>query len=97
MRLLTFVHTERVCVPIDPDHCDDFDPFSVPTLQKLCKELDEYHVANGDTTDKRMAGKAKKNGTIYFMPAPQLNDNLRAPLPNEDLLILFAQIMKRLP
>jgi len=28
-----------VCVPIDPEFCDDFDPLSVPTLNKLIEEL----------------------------------------------------------
>jgi len=32
----------NVCVPIDPANCDDFDPTSVPTLNELCKEIDEY-------------------------------------------------------
>ncbi|CAM0140746.1 unnamed protein product [Umbelopsis sp. WA50703] len=57
--------TERVCVPIDPDHCDDFDPFAVPTLQKLCKELDEYHAVNGNTADKRMADYEKTSLKEY--------------------------------
>jgi DNA primase small subunit len=35
--------TGRVCVPIDPNHSDDFDPFAVPTLPKLMQELDDYH------------------------------------------------------
>jgi DNA primase small subunit len=41
--------TGRVCVPIDPDAMDahhpsgGFDPFSVPTLSQLARELDEFH------------------------------------------------------
>ncbi|GLT78109.1 hypothetical protein SLA2020_496550 [Shorea laevis] len=31
--------TGRVCVPIDPNHCDEFDPTTVPTLSQLLKEL----------------------------------------------------------
>lgn len=42
--------TGRVCVPIDPNTMDNldgnggcFDPFSVPTLAQLARELDDYH------------------------------------------------------
>ncbi|KAG0496897.1 hypothetical protein HPP92_001588 [Vanilla planifolia] len=31
--------TGRVCVPMDPQHCDSFDPTAVPTLSKLLEEL----------------------------------------------------------
>lgn len=31
--------TGRICVPIDPDHCDHFDPTAVPTLSQLLDEL----------------------------------------------------------
>ncbi|KAL5541278.1 hypothetical protein UlMin_042500 [Ulmus minor] len=31
--------TGRVCVPIDPNQCEDFDPTTVPTLSKLLEEL----------------------------------------------------------
>ncbi|KAL6549869.1 hypothetical protein OROMI_020357 [Orobanche minor] len=31
--------TGRVCVPIDPKHCEDFDPSAVPTLSRLLEEL----------------------------------------------------------
>ncbi len=31
--------TGRVCVPIDPERADDFDPFTVPTVRTLCEEV----------------------------------------------------------
>ncbi|BFG31929.1 hypothetical protein CerSpe_182040 [Prunus speciosa] len=31
--------TGRVCVPIDPDHCEEFDPTAVPTLSNLLEQL----------------------------------------------------------
>ncbi|KAJ1963672.1 p48 polypeptide of DNA primase, partial [Dimargaris xerosporica] len=37
--------TGRVCVPIHPDHFDDFDPFAVPTLAHLLKEVTESESA----------------------------------------------------
>lgn len=38
--------TGRVCVPIEVDNIDRFDPFQVPTLAQLMKELDEYNGKN---------------------------------------------------
>ncbi|XP_042905863.1 DNA primase small subunit [Parasteatoda tepidariorum] len=35
--------TGCVCVPIDPNEIDSFDPFDVPTISRLCKEIDEYN------------------------------------------------------
>uniref|UniRef100_A0A2N9GAY7 DNA primase n=1 Tax=Fagus sylvatica TaxID=28930 RepID=A0A2N9GAY7_FAGSY len=31
--------TGRVCVPIDPNRCEEFDPTAVPTLSKLLEEI----------------------------------------------------------
>jgi len=39
--------TGRVCVPIEAGEFESFDPFQVPTLAQLMKELDEYE-ANPD-------------------------------------------------
>lgn len=33
--------TGRVCVPIDPDQCEEFDPTRVPTLSQLLDELNK--------------------------------------------------------
>jgi DNA primase small subunit len=40
-----------VCVPINPEKVEDFDPSTVPTLPQLMRELDEY--------DEEMSGKVK--------------------------------------
>eukprot|EP00794_Sanderia_malayensis_P017323 gene17323-19056_t len=34
--------TGRVCVPIDTQKLDEFDPFTVPTISTLCQEIDSY-------------------------------------------------------
>lgn len=31
--------TGRVCVPIDPNHCEEFDPTTVPTLRQILEEF----------------------------------------------------------
>ncbi len=40
--------TGRVCVPIDPNQCDEFNPLTVPTLTQLIQELDNIDVSNVD-------------------------------------------------
>ena len=40
--------TGRVCVPIDVNKVEEFDPFQVPTLPQLMDELDAYERENND-------------------------------------------------
>ncbi|KAI8929879.1 hypothetical protein BC831DRAFT_395804 [Entophlyctis helioformis] len=47
--------TGRVCVPIDPKKCGEFDPFSVPTMQSLLDELDTLK-STADTGSSDSAG-----------------------------------------
>ena len=39
--------TGRVCVPMEVAKIDSFDPFSVPTLPQLMRELDNYQREHG--------------------------------------------------
>lgn len=39
--------TGRVCVPIDPARVREFDPFDVPTLGQLARQIDEYDKEHG--------------------------------------------------
>ncbi|GBG90656.1 hypothetical protein CBR_g51004 [Chara braunii] len=41
--------TGRVCVPIDPQTCEDFDPMAVPTVSQL---LNELNTASSEETSK---------------------------------------------
>ena len=43
----------RVCVPIDIDRIDQFDPFKVPTLEELCGQLERCDLIN---MDKKIKG-----------------------------------------
>jgi len=48
--------TEQVCVPIDPEQCEQFNPADVPTLRGLLTELDSHDDASSgqaSTNDKR--------------------------------------------
>lgn len=40
--------TGRVCVPIDPANVREFDPFMVPTLGQLQRQIDKYDKDHGD-------------------------------------------------
>ena len=37
----------RVCVPIDVERIDDFDPFQVPTVSRLCYEFETAGTSKG--------------------------------------------------
>ncbi len=39
--------TGRISVPINPDTCDRFDPFSVPKLSELIEEIDAFDAEHG--------------------------------------------------
>ena len=48
--------TGRVCIPINTEKIDDFDPFSVPTLPQILSELDEY--------EKNVKSGNEENGKV---------------------------------
>jgi DNA primase small subunit len=55
--------TSRVCVPIDPERIDEFDPETVPTVGQLLRELDEAakkRKEEGDVMDADEEGKEKE-------------------------------------
>ncbi|RUS21279.1 hypothetical protein BC937DRAFT_93123 [Endogone sp. FLAS-F59071] len=56
--------TNRVCVPIDPARCDEFDPFKVPTLAQLNKEINEYNKNSGTTNEERQVAGKKKSWVV---------------------------------
>jgi len=66
--------TGRVCVPIQPEKIEDFDPFVVPTLPQLMNELDEYDKEHGqkneeDKDDKNMVENWQKTSLkAYYEP-----------------------------
>lgn len=57
--------TGRVCVPIEVDKIDEFDPFKVPTLHQLMRELDGFEdFGNG----KKLRDWQKTSLKAYFEP-----------------------------
>ncbi|XP_010533590.1 PREDICTED: DNA primase small subunit isoform X2 [Tarenaya hassleriana] len=54
--------TGLVCVPIDPNNCDEFDPLAVPTLSLLLQELNSggsrMDVDLDDDSDRSSLGKS---------------------------------------
>jgi DNA primase small subunit len=59
--------TGRVCVPIQVEAIDDFDPFQVPTLPQLMKELDEYQEKE-DASGRKVQDWHKTSLKEYFEP-----------------------------
>jgi len=48
--------TGRVCVPIDPENCEHFDPFDVPKVSELVQEIDVYAKQTTTGNDPREKG-----------------------------------------
>jgi DNA primase small subunit len=65
-----------VCVPIDPDQCDDFDPQAVPTVETLLSEIDQFDKRNA--TDSPVRGKKGKAGLLVPTP-PTSQSNPTTP------------------
>lgn len=51
--------TGRVCVPINADDAENFDPFVVPTVRSLCQEIDEYDRDHPDESEDKMPDMRK--------------------------------------
>ncbi|XP_052209950.1 uncharacterized protein LOC127813178 [Diospyros lotus] len=61
--------TGRVCVPIDPKHCEEFNPTTVPTLSKLLGELNmgNLRVDGDDELDRTSLGKSVRYFRSSFL------------------------------
>lgn len=57
--------TGRVCVPIEVDKVDEFDPFQVPTLEQLMRELDNFE---DDGSGRKLKDWQKTSLKGYFEP-----------------------------
>ncbi len=77
--------TGRVCVPIDPRDFATFDPFAVPTLAGLMRELDEYDggaAGGGEGAGAAVAHDWQK--TSLRGPFESFRRNFLVPLLNDE-------------
>jgi DNA primase small subunit len=89
--------TGRVCVPIETSNFSTFDPFSVPTLAQLMKELDQYKLSfEGDE------GKEKDEGIVHDWqktslrgPFEYFQKKFLVPLLNEERKVLKDERERR--
>jgi len=68
--------TGRVCVPIDPQDCDSFDPTNVPTLSQLLNELNDEGVKGG--IESRDLDKTSLRSSVRLFQTKFLEPLLRA-------------------
>uniref|UniRef100_A0A7S0N4R3 DNA primase n=1 Tax=Pyramimonas obovata TaxID=1411642 RepID=A0A7S0N4R3_9CHLO len=59
--------TGRVCVPIDPEVAEEFDPLEVPTVARLLNELDRHEHDHG----KAEGPRGEEHGKTSFGPYVQ--------------------------
>jgi len=59
--------TGRVCVPIDAEKVDEFDPFTVPTISELCHEIERLEKTDDDNTitDENQPPTPKKRSCLF--------------------------------
>lgn len=78
--------TGRVCVPIDADDFDSFDPFAVPTLASLVRELDEYEARGGGGDDANADGGVAHDWqkTSLRGPFERFRKKVLVPLLNDE-------------
>ena len=72
--------TGRVCVPFDPAHVEDFDPFAVPTISDLVKQIDAHDkaaaadgsaaAADGAAPTVRDCDKTKMAAPLAYFEVP---------------------------
>lgn len=68
--------TGRVCVPIDPARVREFDPFAVPTLGQLTRQVDQYDKEHEEeVSDRAMLPVKDKitNAMVYEAPSTKFN------------------------
>ncbi|XP_033728623.1 DNA primase small subunit-like [Pecten maximus] len=58
--------TGRVCVPIDVEQVDDFDPMAVPTISQILDELNQTSTTSTDDSGKKMKDYKKTSMGEYL-------------------------------
>lgn len=81
--------TGRVCVPIDIKKVDSFDPFKVPTISSLCKEIDQYDAALKEENSKTINGDEADGPT-----KPKVEDYTKTSL--SEGIYVFQNFIKEL-
>ncbi|KAK9765570.1 p48 polypeptide of DNA primase [Basidiobolus ranarum] len=76
--------TGRVCVPIDPKTCDEFNPLEVPTVSQLIQEINDYDQLNPVQDNERKLADYKKTSLKEHVEAfdefvdRMVNDTVRS-------------------
>nr|XP_009759536.1 PREDICTED: DNA primase small subunit isoform X1 [Nicotiana sylvestris]XP_009759537.1 PREDICTED: DNA primase small subunit isoform X1 [Nicotiana sylvestris] len=71
--------TGRICIPIDPNKCDELDPSAVPTLSKLIGDLNAGgFIAEGDNGKEK--GNNKWDGTSFVQCVKYFKEHFLDPL-----------------
>ncbi|KAI8393421.1 eukaryotic and archaeal DNA primase small subunit [Radiomyces spectabilis] len=75
--------THRVCVPIPMDSPEIFDPLTVPTLQSLSQELNEYNRRHMGDTERKLPDYEKTSLKPYMEIFKKFVNNLLLDVQRE--------------
>jgi len=85
--------TGRVCVPIEVSNFANFDPFQVPTLGQLMKELDDYEATSKADSDTEITFDWQK--TSLKEPFEKFQKSFLVPMLNEERRLQREEREKR--
>ncbi|XP_061413410.1 DNA primase small subunit [Lethenteron reissneri] len=72
--------TGRVCVPIDVARVDEFDPFTVPTISQICRELDRAVEPVTSPGQSKLEVERAKDGGAGDLAAKRRRDYKRTSM-----------------
>ena len=83
--------TGRVCVPMDVDKINEFDPFAVPTVQELCTQINKFDASNPNavkSSGKKLQDYKKTAMKDFMAPFTKFLEPLESAIRDARLIMM---------